>query len=68
MRLHVKIAVPNPETVDVAALAKVFPYGQLNPIEVSEGGMLASSGIMLEEMGDKNDQMVIAIAAVYVGY
>jgi uncharacterized protein (TIGR02058 family) len=30
--------------------------------------MLASSGIALPAMGDKNDDMIIAVACVTVGY
>ncbi len=32
-------------------MKKVFPYGQLLPIEFQSGGMRASSGIALPEMG-----------------
>ena len=43
MRLHVQIAVPSPATVDVDAVARCFPYGQLLPVAVEEGGLLGSS-------------------------
>lgn len=39
------------EEVDVEAIRKVFPYGQLLPVEFQSGGMRASSGIALPEMG-----------------
>lgn len=39
------------EEVDVDAIKKVFPYGQLLPVEFQRGGMRASSGIELPEMG-----------------
>ena len=32
MRLHVHIAVPAPDTVDLEAVAECFPYGQLLPV------------------------------------
>ena len=32
------------------------------------GGMKASSGIALPELGDKNDDMYIAVAVVTLGY
>jgi uncharacterized protein (TIGR02058 family) len=32
------------------------------------GGLLADSGIALERMGDKNQDMIIAVACVTVGY
>lgn len=68
MVLRVQIAVPDPHAVDHAAIATVFPYGILLPLEIKEGGMRASSGIALPELGDRNDQMYIAIAVVEVGY
>ena len=43
LRLHVQIGVPSPETVDLAAVARCFPYGQLLPVAVEEGGLLGSS-------------------------
>ena len=39
--------------MDVEAIKKVFPYGQLLPVEFQAGGMRASSGIELPEMGGK---------------
>jgi uncharacterized protein (TIGR02058 family) len=68
MILRVQIAVPFPETVDEEAIKKVFPYGKFLPIEISRGGMLASSGIALPELGDKNDMMHIAVAVITIGY
>jgi uncharacterized protein (TIGR02058 family) len=67
MILRVQVAVPDPHTVDISQLLKVFPYGKV-VATVTEGGMRASSGIVLPEMGDLNDDMIIAVAAVYVGY
>ena len=42
MVLHVHVAVPAPETVDLAAVAACFPYGSLQPILVEEGGLRGS--------------------------
>lgn len=67
MILKVQIAVPDPETVEISQILKVFPYGKV-VASVIDGGMRASSGIVLKEMGDQNDDMIIAVAAVYVGY
>ena len=68
MQLRVQIAVPaTPEPVDIAAIERVFPYGAVS-IEVEEGGMRARSGIVIPAMGDTNDDMIIAIACVTVGY
>jgi uncharacterized protein (TIGR02058 family) len=68
MLLRVQIAVPSPETVDHESIRKVFPYGKIRSLEVFDGGMRAQSGIALAEMGDKNDDMIIAVAVVTVGY
>lgn len=68
MIVKVQVAVPNPEGVDIQAIAEIFPYGKLVRPEILLGGMSASSGIELPELGDKNDQMIFAIAVVSVGY
>lgn len=70
MRLRIQLGVPEEyhAQVDLDAVAAVFPYGRLLPIELVHGGMRASSGIALEAMGDKDDSMILAIAVVTVGY
>lgn len=67
MTVRVEVAVPDPETVDIELVVKVFPYGKIHP-SVIDGGMRGKTGIVIHEMGDKNDDMIIAIAAVYVEY
>ena len=58
MKLHVQVGVPAPaEQVDLSAVAAVFPYGQLLPIQIEQGGLRAHSGIALPEMGDANDDV-----------
>lgn len=42
--------------------------GKIISFEVVDGGMICSSGVCLEAMGDKNDDCYIVNAAVYVGY
>ena len=68
MKLRIQIAVPFADTVEKESIASVFPYGKIESISIREGGMCASSGIVLEELGDKNDDMLIAVAVVTVGY
>jgi uncharacterized protein (TIGR02058 family) len=53
----------------------VFPYGNIvDPVNVDVGGLLAKSGIAIPEMGDvddegrPNDDFVIAVASITVGY
>ena len=45
-----------------------FCSGKIISFEVVDGGMICSSGVCLEAMGDKNDDCYIVNAAVYVGY
>lgn len=42
--------------------------GEILNVEVVDGGLICSSGVLVEEMGDKNDDCYIVNAAVYVGY
>lgn len=68
MILSIKIGVPDPETVDVNEIVSVFPYGRLVVPQIVDGGLRAHSGVALPELGDKNDDMLIAVAAVTIGY
>ena len=72
MKLHVQLGVPARDgavmAVDLAKVGAVFPYGTLLPISIEHGGLLGRSGIALPEMGDVNDDMIIVVAAVTVGY
>lgn len=45
-----------------------FNSGAITNVEVVDGGLICSSGVHVEEMGDKNDDCYIVNAAVYVGY
>ena len=74
MKLHVLVAAPIDEyPVNVDEVKKVFPYGKVH-VELVQGGMVASSGIAIEAMGDgfeegkANDDFIVVNAAVSVGY
>ncbi|MFC2948720.1 Lin0512 family protein [Virgibacillus sediminis] len=68
MKVQVKLAVPvDREKLDESKIKEAIPYGQVD-VEVTEGGMATSSGIVLEDKGDDNDLMYIVNAAVEVGY
>jgi uncharacterized protein (TIGR02058 family) len=68
MRVNVKLAVPcDKEKLDIDVVKEVLPFGMVT-VEVMDGGMLTTSGILLEEKGDKNDMMYIVVASVEVGY
>lgn len=45
-----------------------FDSGAITNVEVVDGGLICSSGVLVEEMGDKNEECYIVNAAVYVGY
>lgn len=68
MKVNVKLAVPcEKESLDVDTVKAALPYGEVT-VEVMDGGMLTTSGIVLEDKGDKNDLMYIVVASVEVGY
>ncbi|KAG6754945.1 hypothetical protein POTOM_040750 [Populus tomentosa] len=70
MKLQIKLGVPHSlqQSLDVERVKSVFPYGEIVKFEVVDGGMICSSGVYVEEMGDKNEDCYIVNAAVYVGY
>ncbi len=68
MNVNVKLAVPcDKEKLDINAVKETLPFGIVT-VEVMDGGMLTTSGVVLEEKGDKNDLMYIVVASVEVGY
>ncbi|WP_100398903.1 Lin0512 family protein [Bacillus sp. FJAT-44742] len=68
MKVHVKLAVPcDKEKLDYDKVKATLPYGKVS-VEVMDGGMLTTSGIVLEDKGDRNDLMYIVVASVEVGY
>ncbi|NSL50848.1 Lin0512 family protein [Calidifontibacillus erzurumensis] len=68
MRVNVRLAVPcDKDKLDIDTVKNVIPFGQVT-VEIVDGGMTTTSGIVLKDKGDKNDQMYIVIAAVEVGY
>jgi uncharacterized protein (TIGR02058 family) len=69
MKLDVLLAVPPAyrDRLDLAKVQEVFPYGSIH-FQIQDGGMVAPSGIAIEQLGDKNDDMVIVCACVIVGY
>lgn len=64
MHVDVRLAVPNPEGVDHAAVLAELPFGQ-KTLTVVNGGMAVPT-LMIESLGDKNPDAVIAIAAITV--
>ncbi|KAK2434057.1 50S ribosomal protein L34 [Trifolium repens] len=70
MKLQIKLGVPHSlqQSLDIEKVKSVFPYGKILNVEVVDGGLICSSGVLVEEMGDKNEDCYIVNAAVYVGY
>jgi uncharacterized protein (TIGR02058 family) len=64
MIIEVKIAVPYPEQVREAEVLAVLPFGQKTLI-LEAGGMVVD-GLAIAALNDKNDEMLIAVAAVTV--
>mmetsp|Transcript_5281 Transcript_5281/g.7768 ORF Transcript_5281/g.7768 Transcript_5281/m.7768 type:complete len:190 (-) Transcript_5281:208-777(-) len=68
LKLFVILAIPPKyQEIDLEQVAKVFPYGDVK-FEIQDGGMVAPSGIAIEALGDKNQDMVVVCASVTVGY
>ncbi|MCL7050059.1 hypothetical protein MKW94_002819 [Papaver nudicaule] len=70
MKLEIKLGVPRAlqQFLDIERVKSVFPYGKILSVDVVDGGLICSSGVLVEEMGDKNEDCYIVNAAVYVGY
>lgn len=64
MIVEVQIAVPYPEQVRSQEVLAVLPFGQ-KTLKLESGGMVVQ-GRAIAELEDKNDEMLIAVAAVTV--
>ncbi|NJR61110.1 MAG: hypothetical protein HC769_21145 [Cyanobacteria bacterium CRU_2_1] len=64
MIVEVQVAVPYPEQVREAEVLAVLPFGQKS-LTVKSGGMVVQ-GRAIASLNDKNDEMLIAVAAVTV--
>ncbi|HEX7063913.1 MAG TPA: Lin0512 family protein [Bacillales bacterium] len=68
MQVHVKLAVPcDKDKLDYSKVKELIPYGTVT-VETLDGGMLTTSGIVLEDQEDESDLMYMVNAAVEVGY
>ncbi|MDB5085055.1 MAG: hypothetical protein JWN30_1941 [Bacilli bacterium] len=68
MKVHVTLGVPTQTAaVDVERVKAVFPYGQVT-VDITLGGLLTSSGVVLPDKGDRNDDLYVVVAAVKAGY
>lgn len=62
------VLVGQPLDVDLANVAKVFPYGRLLPIQVVVGGLSFPTGRIVTELGDEDDNAICVVASVSIGY
>ena len=64
MKLDVLLAIPSQyqSALDLNEVRKVFPYGHVR-FEIQDGGMVAPSGIAIDSLGDRNDDMVVVCAS-----
>lgn len=68
MKVNVRLAVPcDKELLDIEQVKAVLPYGEVT-VEVVDGGMLTTSGVILPDKNDRNDLIYVVNAAVEVGY
>lgn len=69
LKLDVLLAVPSKyrDTLDLNKVKDVFPYGSVQ-FQIQDGGMIAPSGIAIDDLGDKNDDMVVVCSSVTVGH
>lgn len=64
MIVEVQVAVPYPEQVNQEEVLAVLPFGRKS-LKVESGGMVVQ-GRAIPSLNDKNDEMLIAVAAVNV--
>lgn len=64
MIVEVQVAVPYPDQVRQADVLEVLPFGRKS-LTVEAGGMVVQ-GRAIAGLNDKNDEMLVAIAAVTV--
>ena len=64
MIVEVQVAVPQPDQVRAEEVLAVLPFGR-KMLKVEAGGMVVQ-GRAIPELNDKNDDMLIAVAAVTV--
>ncbi|API92167.1 hypothetical protein J32TS6_36330 [Virgibacillus pantothenticus] len=68
MKVNVRLAVPlDRKLLDTEKVKDAVPYGSVT-VDVTDGGMATSSGVILEDKDDENDLMYMVNAAVEVGY
>lgn len=62
--IHVKIACPHPEKLDLSHLTELFPFGNIKFTEIVEGG-LETVGLHVPELGEGN-RIVVSLVSLTV--
>ena len=70
MKLKIDIALPEKyhSGLDWQQIRNVFPYGTIVDTNLQVGGAIFQSGIAISSLGDSNEDMIVALVAVTVGY
>lgn len=68
-RVRVTLGVPEAPgaaPLDTEKVKAVFPYGEVE-VRVRPGGLVADSGVLLTDKGDRNQDIIMVCAAVEAG-
>eukprot|EP00635_Sarcinochrysidales_sp_CCMP3193_P008371 CAMPEP_0118903702 /NCGR_PEP_ID=MMETSP1166-20130328/8469_1 /TAXON_ID=1104430 /ORGANISM="Chrysoreinhardia sp, Strain CCMP3193" /LENGTH=204 /DNA_ID=CAMNT_0006842935 /DNA_START=109 /DNA_END=723 /DNA_ORIENTATION=+ len=70
LKLKLDLALPEKyhNDLDWSKVRAAFPYGDITEATLQVGGAIFQSGIAIPELGDSNQDMLVAIIAVTVGY
>ncbi len=69
MRVRVTLGVPETAStspLDIEQVKAVFPYGEVE-VRVRPGGLVADSGVLLPDKGDRTQEIIMVCAAVEAG-
>lgn len=65
IKLEVTIGIPYPDKVDIGRIKKEIPLEGEVIFNIVEGG-LKSRCVLVPELGDKSDEMIIAVASITI--
>lgn len=65
IKLEVTIGIPYPDKVDIERIKKEIPLEGKVVFNIVEGG-LKSRCVLVPELGDKSDEMIIAVASITI--
>ena len=68
MKVLVHLGVPAGASVNESEVREAFPYGEVLPVVIDQGGLRTRSWISIPAMEDGSDDFLIVVANVSVGY